>query len=76
MDAKNWIIGILLSVIFGLIAFSANREIHRLDRGVEVLHLRVNGVVKEKADKEDMHRELSYVWKNIDELKKRCQKGG
>ena len=71
-DVKDWIIGILLTIIFGLIAFSVNREMHRLDRGVEVLHTRVNDVIKNKADRDDVQRELSYVWKNIDELKKRC----
>jgi len=71
-DVRTWIIGVLLTVIFGLVGFSVHREAGRLDRGVEVLHGRVNDVIKNKADKEDMQRELNYVWKSIDELKKRC----
>lgn len=72
-DGRTWIIGVLLTVIFSLIAFSVHREVDRLDRSVEVLHMRVSDVIRNKADKEDVQRELNYAWKSIEELKKRCE---
>lgn len=65
-DSKDWLIAILLSVIFGLIAFSVNREMSRLDRSIMVLHQRVNETLKTKADKED----LNTLWKVVD---RRCK---
>ena len=70
-DARTSIIGILLTVIFSLVAFSVHREVDRLDRSIEVLHMRVSANIKTKADKEDMQRELNHVWKSIADLKKR-----
>ena len=66
-DSKDWLIAVLLSIIFGLIAFSVNREMARLDRSIMVLHQRVNDALKTKADKEDM----ATLWKVVD---RRCKK--
>ena len=65
-DSKDWLIAVLISVIFGLIAFSVNREMSRLDRNITVLHQRVNEALKTKADKED----LNTLWKVVD---RRCK---
>ena len=43
-DAKDWIIAVLITVIFSLIAFSINREISRLDKSIEVIHLRITKI--------------------------------
>ena len=68
-DTKDWLIAILLSVIFGLIAFSVNREMSRLDRSIMVLHQRVNDTLKTKADKEDLGR----LWGQVNRA---CKQGG
>jgi predicted outer membrane lipoprotein len=68
-ETSHWIIGILLSVIFSLVTFLAYREMGRLDRNISVLHERVNGVIREKADKEDTQRESNFIWKEIDRLR-------
>jgi len=66
-DAKSWIIAVLLSIIFALIGFSVNREIGRLDRNITVLHERVNGVIKSKADRSDVR----HIWKEINRNRER-----
>lgn len=55
MDDKT-LIRLLFMIIIGLIAFSANREISRVDRGVTVLHGRINATDSKKADEQDMKR--------------------
>ena len=65
-DSKDWLIAVLITVIFGLIGFSVNREMSRLDRNITVLHQRVNETLKTKADKED----LATLWKIVD---RRCE---
>ena len=61
-DAKLWIIGILLTVIFSLIAFSVHREMDRLDTQIEVLHRRINGNEK---DIDGVQNDLSFLRGNI-----------
>lgn len=61
----DWLIKILLGIIFSLFIWSANREIAKLDKSVTVLHQRINMSEKLKADKEDVNREHSQIWKEI-----------
>ena len=61
-DAKLWIIGILLTVIFSLIAFSVHREMDRLDTQIEVLHRRINGNEK---DIDGVQNDLSFLRGNL-----------
>ena len=42
----KWIIAILLSIIFGLVTFTVERELSRLDKSIEVLHERINRIGK------------------------------
>lgn len=64
------LIKVLIAIIFGLVTWSAHREVGRLDNQVTVLHTRVNGVISQKADREDFQRELNYIWKEINRLRK------
>jgi hypothetical protein len=41
---KDWIIAVLLTIIFSLIGWSVHREISRLDRSIEVLHVRITKI--------------------------------
>lgn len=67
-----WIIGILLSMIVALVSYSTHRETGRLDIQIRVIHERINDVIKTKADKEDVQRELNYVWKIVDRKEDKC----
>jgi uncharacterized protein YxjI len=65
----DWLIKILLGIIFGLFVWSANREIAKLDKSVTVLHQRINMSEKLKADKEDAIREHGQLWREIYRLR-------
>jgi hypothetical protein len=65
------LIKVLLAIIFGLVTWSAHREMGRLDTQIEVLHKRVNSTLILKADKDDFTRELSYIWKEINRLREK-----
>lgn len=73
MDDKA-LIKVLIAIIFGLITWSAHREMNRLDKQVEVLHQRVNMEESKKTDREDYQRELGFVWQEIKTIRERLRK--
>lgn len=64
------LIKVLIAIIFGLITWSAQREMGRLDTQIEVLHRRVNEVIGNKVDKEDFNRELQHIRESFRKLRK------